>query len=160
MLCHRQAIYKSKGNKLSSCAECRIWTRVFGTESPADWHTYIHTYLPTHLPTYIHTCIHTSIQTYAYYLYQLLLSTSTTCLVDMAWAVICHRKIYQMLSIWCEECNVNICCKRKMPAWKLVVITIYLDFTQIIGGRKSKCHIRVPMTKFGICIGSKYWVYK
>ena len=27
MLWHRQAIFKSKGDKLSSCAECRIWTR-------------------------------------------------------------------------------------------------------------------------------------
>ena len=38
MLWHRQAIFKSKkGDKLSSSAECRIWTSVFGTESPADW---------------------------------------------------------------------------------------------------------------------------
>ena len=36
MLWHRQAIFKSKGDKLSSSAECRIWTRVFGTESPAE----------------------------------------------------------------------------------------------------------------------------
>ena len=28
MLWHRQAIFKSKGDKLSSSAECRIWTRV------------------------------------------------------------------------------------------------------------------------------------
>ena len=27
MLWHRQAIFKSKGDKLSSSAECRIWTR-------------------------------------------------------------------------------------------------------------------------------------
>ena len=27
MLCHRQAIFKSKGDKLCSSAECRIWTR-------------------------------------------------------------------------------------------------------------------------------------
>ena len=45
MLWHRQAIFKSKGNKLCSSAECRIWTRV---------HTYIHTYIHT---TYIHTCL-------------------------------------------------------------------------------------------------------
>ena len=31
ILWHRQAILKSKGDKLSSSAECRIWTRVFGT---------------------------------------------------------------------------------------------------------------------------------
>ena len=37
MVWHRQAIFKSKGDKLSSSAECRIWTRVFGTESPTDW---------------------------------------------------------------------------------------------------------------------------
>ena len=37
MLWYRQVIFKSKGYKLSSSAECRIWTRVFGTESPADW---------------------------------------------------------------------------------------------------------------------------
>ena len=37
MVWHRQAIFKSKGDKLSSSAECRIWTRVFGTEFPADW---------------------------------------------------------------------------------------------------------------------------
>ena len=28
MLCHLQAIFKSKGDKLCSSAECRIWTRV------------------------------------------------------------------------------------------------------------------------------------
>ena len=44
MLWHRQAIFKSKVDKLSSAAECRIWTRVFGTESPADW-------MPTDKPT-------------------------------------------------------------------------------------------------------------
>ena len=37
MLWHRQAIFKSKGDKLCSSAESRIWTR--------DIHTYIHTYL-------------------------------------------------------------------------------------------------------------------
>ena len=36
MLWHRQAIFNSKGDKLSSSAECRIWTRVFGSESPAN----------------------------------------------------------------------------------------------------------------------------
>ena len=36
MLWHKQAIFKSKGTKLSSSAECRIWTRVFVTESLAD----------------------------------------------------------------------------------------------------------------------------
>ena len=41
MLWHRHAIFKSKGDKLSSSAVCRIWTRVFGTESPlnARWQT-------------------------------------------------------------------------------------------------------------------------
>ena len=38
MLWHRQAIFKSKGDKLSSSAECRIRTqRVSETQSPADW---------------------------------------------------------------------------------------------------------------------------
>ena len=38
MLWHRQAIFESKGDKLSSSAECRIRTqRVFETQSPADW---------------------------------------------------------------------------------------------------------------------------
>ena len=37
MLWHRQAIFESKGNKLSSSAECRIRTqRVSETQSPAD----------------------------------------------------------------------------------------------------------------------------
>ena len=35
---HRQAIFESKGDKLSSSAECRIRTqRVSETQSPADW---------------------------------------------------------------------------------------------------------------------------
>ena len=35
---HRKAIFESKGDKLSSSAECRIRTqRLSGTESPADW---------------------------------------------------------------------------------------------------------------------------
>ena len=38
MLWQRQAIFESKGDKLSSSAECRIRTqRVSWTESPADW---------------------------------------------------------------------------------------------------------------------------
>ena len=37
MLWHRQAIFKSKGDKLCSSAECRIWTRGPDTKSPADW---------------------------------------------------------------------------------------------------------------------------
>ena len=38
MLWHRQTIFESKGDKLSSSAESRIWTqRVSGTYSPADW---------------------------------------------------------------------------------------------------------------------------
>ena len=35
MLWHRQPIFKLKGDRLSSSIECRIWTRVFGTKSPA-----------------------------------------------------------------------------------------------------------------------------
>ena len=35
MLWHRQAIFKSKGDKLCSSAKCRIWTP--DTKSPADW---------------------------------------------------------------------------------------------------------------------------
>ena len=37
MLWLRQAIFKSNGDMLPSSAECRIWTRVFATESPSDW---------------------------------------------------------------------------------------------------------------------------
>ena len=38
MLWHRQAIFESKGDKLSSYAECKIRTqRVSETQSPADW---------------------------------------------------------------------------------------------------------------------------
>ena len=37
MLWRRQAIFKSKGDKLCSSAECRIETRVPDTKSPADW---------------------------------------------------------------------------------------------------------------------------
>ena len=43
MLRHRQAIFVSKGDKLSSSAECRIWSwEVADTSSPAEY-TYIHT---------------------------------------------------------------------------------------------------------------------
>ena len=62
MLWHRQAIFKSKGDKLSSSAECRIWTRgprhQIASRLNAHWQTdwaiedtYIHTHLPTYLPT-------------------------------------------------------------------------------------------------------------
>ena len=45
MLCHRQAIFESKGDKLSSSAECRIRTwKSQDTYSPADW-------MSTHKPT-------------------------------------------------------------------------------------------------------------
>ena len=45
MLWHRQAIFESKGDKLSSSAEGRIRTwKSQGTYSPADW-------MPTHKPT-------------------------------------------------------------------------------------------------------------
>ena len=38
MLWHRQAVFQSKGDNLTSSAECRIRTqRVSGTEYPADW---------------------------------------------------------------------------------------------------------------------------
>ena len=37
LLWHRQAIFKSKGDKLCSSAECRIWIRAPDTKSPADW---------------------------------------------------------------------------------------------------------------------------
>ena len=38
MLWHRQAFFESKGDKMSSSAESRIWTqRVSDTYSPADW---------------------------------------------------------------------------------------------------------------------------
>ena len=49
MLLHRQAIFKSKGDKLCSSAESRIWTRdpsyQFSSRLNARWQTYIHTYL-------------------------------------------------------------------------------------------------------------------
>ena len=45
MLWHRQAIFESKGDKLSFSAECRIRTwKSQDTNSPADW-------MPTHKPT-------------------------------------------------------------------------------------------------------------
>ena len=57
MLWHRQAIFESKGDKLSSSAECRIRTqRVSGTESPADW-------MPADKPTEL-----SSIKKYSLYL--------------------------------------------------------------------------------------------
>ena len=37
MLWYRQAISKSKGDKLCSSVQCRIWTRSPDTNSPADW---------------------------------------------------------------------------------------------------------------------------
>ena len=38
MLCHKQAIFESKGDRSSSAAECRIRTwEVWDTKSPADW---------------------------------------------------------------------------------------------------------------------------
>ena len=37
MLWHRQPIFELKGDKLSSSPECRIRTRVFRTQSPAEW---------------------------------------------------------------------------------------------------------------------------
>ena len=37
MLWHGQTIFESKGDKLSSSAECRIRTQVSDTKSPADW---------------------------------------------------------------------------------------------------------------------------
>ena len=37
MLWHRQVIFESKGDKLCSSAECRIWTGIPDTKSPADW---------------------------------------------------------------------------------------------------------------------------
>ena len=37
MLWHRQAIFETKEDKLSSSAERKIQTRVSGTESPTDW---------------------------------------------------------------------------------------------------------------------------
>ena len=93
MLWHRQAIFESKGDKLSSSAECRIRTqRVPETQSSADWmpadkptelsriklktwtrqpvpmisiyvHTYVRTFVRTYVRTYVHTYIHTYIHT-------------------------------------------------------------------------------------------------
>ena len=45
MLCHRQAIFECKGDKLSSSSECRYQTwKTQGTYSSADW-------MPTHKAT-------------------------------------------------------------------------------------------------------------
>ena len=65
MLWHRQAIFESKGDKLSSSAECRIRTqRVSGTESPADWmHMHMHM---RHMHIQIHIHIHTHTYRYTY----------------------------------------------------------------------------------------------
>ena len=51
MLWHRQAIFESKGDKLSSSAECRIRTL------HTCMHTYIHTCMHACMHTYIHTCL-------------------------------------------------------------------------------------------------------
>ena len=65
MLWHRQAIFESKGDKLSSFAEGRIRTQwVSDTYSPADW-------MPADKPTELssikqHTFIHTYIHTYMF----------------------------------------------------------------------------------------------
>ena len=55
MFWHRQAIFESKGSKLSSSAECRFrsW-EVWYTKS-----TYIRTYRHTNMHWYTHACIHT-----------------------------------------------------------------------------------------------------
>ena len=49
MFWHRQAIFKSKGDKLCSSAECRIWTRgtrhQIASRLNARWQTDIHTYI-------------------------------------------------------------------------------------------------------------------
>ena len=65
MLWHRQAIFESKGDKLSSSAEGRIRTqdlRYLFTYI----HTYMQTYIHTYIQTYIHTCKHTYIHTYTF----------------------------------------------------------------------------------------------
>ena len=89
MLWHRQAIFESKGDKLSSSAECRIRTQglrhLFASRSNACWqtdwaiedqaknihtyihacmHTCIHTYIRTYIHTYLHTCVLTHVRTY------------------------------------------------------------------------------------------------
>ena len=82
LLWHRQAIFKSKGDKLSSPAECSIRTlEVWHTKSPAGWMptnkptelsrikqklkldspSHIHTCMQTYIHSYIHTHIHTYI---------------------------------------------------------------------------------------------------
>ena len=61
MLWHRQAIFESKGDKMSSSAECRIRTwKSQDTYSPADW-------MSTHKPTELsrikpHTNTHTHLR--------------------------------------------------------------------------------------------------
>ena len=61
MLWHRQAIFESKGDKLSSSAECRIRTQglrhLFASRLNACYiHTYIHTYTHTHISILQHGC--------------------------------------------------------------------------------------------------------
>ena len=59
MLWHRQAIFESKGDKLSSSAECRIRTQ--GLRHPFTYiHTYTYTckYTYTYTYTYIHMLAH------------------------------------------------------------------------------------------------------
>ena len=83
MLWHRQAIFESKGDKLSSSAESRIRTHQglrhqvasrLNAHWQTDWaiedqaknlnSTYIHTYIHAYMHTYTHTHIHTHIHTY------------------------------------------------------------------------------------------------
>ena len=89
MLWHRQAIFQSKGDKLSSSAECRIRTQMVSeTQSPADWmpadkptelsriklkleldslslwSASIQPTWDTYIRTYVRTYIHTYLRTY------------------------------------------------------------------------------------------------
>ena len=52
MLWHRQAIFKSKGDKLCFSAECRIQTQGLWNRIAADWHTHTHTNTHTHTYKY------------------------------------------------------------------------------------------------------------
>ena len=81
MLWYRQATFVSKGDKLSSSAECRIRNQGLrhliasrlNANRQTDWaiedqaktrHTYIHTYVRTYIHTYVHTYVRTYVRTY------------------------------------------------------------------------------------------------
>ena len=78
MLWHKQAIFESKGDKLSSSAEFRIrtqglWNRIsnrLNARWQTDWAIRIHMHAHTHTRTcLIHTCKHANMHTYITYMF-------------------------------------------------------------------------------------------